>query len=132
MPKGTTVFLRFWVQTTLHTDFCGTEGFCFLGFASDRPPFQPVGPIFPFVPAEGTETAMLFADVGVVDVAVDDVADGVAGLGAAELVGCRTDRFDVVWISCGQEGETFCGGEILAIDCPIENALHRCLTVNNH
>jgi hypothetical protein len=45
---------------------------------------------------EGAELAFEIADVGVVDVAVDDVGDGVAGGGAAQLVGGGGDAREVV------------------------------------
>ena len=58
---------------------------------------QEVALLLAVVAAERAEAAVLDADVGEVDVAIDDVGDDVAGLAAAQLV--------------GDEGE---GGEVAA------------------
>ena len=49
------------------------------------------------VPAlgEGAELAAVGADVGVVDVAVDDVGDRVADAPGAQLIGCPADGREV-------------------------------------
>jgi hypothetical protein len=55
-----------------------------------------VGVLFPALPLEGAEVAVHEADVGEVDVAVDDVGDVVAHVLGADVVGRADERQEVV------------------------------------
>ena len=66
---------------------------------------------------EGAELAAEIADIGVVDVAIDDIGDAVAVDLASQRIGCRTHAFEIV-TACREQCDDVAFGKRLAGRCP--------------
>src|SRR5208283_2224684 len=73
---------------------------------------------------EGAKLAAIGADIGVVDVAVDDIADNFAPHSLAELVGCGDDTA-AVGVARGEQPHDFCRIQAGAGLSASDNALDR-------
>src|SRR5580704_17958432 len=73
---------------------------------------------------EGAERAAIGAYVGVVDVAVDDVADGVAADSSAKLIGCG-DKAAVIRVARREQPHDFGRVQARASLCALDDALKR-------
>src|SRR5919199_2195630 len=99
--QGGTVYFCLWVESPLHANFRGTPPHRIRCLFLNLPPVQPIGTLFTSITTKGTETTVLFADIGEVDVAINYIGHKVASLSVAQLVSrllnCRdSSRFGLL------------------------------------
>ncbi len=84
------------------------------GTADDFFDGEEVGLLLAMVAREGAEAAVLDADVGEVDVAVDDVGHHVPHAAAPQLVGCEDDGVDL-WAPGLEQRRRFVNADVFAL-----------------
>src|SRR5262249_12950995 len=90
----------------LNAHFSGSEGLGLERAPDDFVDVEEVSLFAALSSREGAETARLGADIGEVDVSIDDVADLVADLPAPELIRGRQERVQVATIHRGEQKRT--------------------------
>src|SRR5262252_5682118 len=89
-------------QARLNADLGRTQCLRLQGSPDDFLDLQEVSLFASLGPGEGAESAGFDADVGEVDVAVDDVGDFLPGLSASQLVGSGQQRVQVAAVHRAQ------------------------------
>ena len=111
------------VDAALHAHFGRAAGDCLLDLAEHDVDAVGVGVVLPALALEGAELAVHEADVGEVDVAVDDVGDLVAHVRRPDRVRAAHQCHEVVALRA-EEGLALVDRELAALERALEDGTH--------